>query len=148
MNELLASPMLLSGGLFAGGVVTIAWERVPAWRQSDPQDFRTTFGHSIRRMDRVQPALLTICLLSTIGFTLGAEGAARAVAVLAATGFLMVLVGSAAWLLPLQRRLAAPGADPSWPEVERLRSRWLLGHLIRTVVTVAALIFAVVAALL
>jgi hypothetical protein len=30
MRQWWAVPMLLSGGLFAGGVAVIAWERVPA----------------------------------------------------------------------------------------------------------------------
>jgi hypothetical protein len=33
--------MLLSGGLFAGGVSSIAWERIPAWRPTDLSQFRT-----------------------------------------------------------------------------------------------------------
>jgi hypothetical protein len=41
MSQWWAIPMLLSGGLFVGGVALIAWERVPAWRVTDVVDFRT-----------------------------------------------------------------------------------------------------------
>lgn len=30
MTDLWAISMLISGGIFAGGVISIAWERVPA----------------------------------------------------------------------------------------------------------------------
>ncbi|HEV8652270.1 MAG TPA: hypothetical protein VG276_23475 [Actinomycetes bacterium] len=120
MNQWWAIPMLISGGLFAGGVVSIAWERVPAWRQTELSDFRAAFAYTLRRVDRVQPALLAICLVSTIGFALNAGGAARTAAVLAAAGFLVVLLGSAAWLVPIQRRLVASGSQPPSSELQRL----------------------------
>jgi Domain of unknown function (DUF1772) len=146
MSELWAVLMLVSGGLFTGGVVSIAWERIPAWRESEPAAFRPAFEHTVRRMDRVQPALLLMCLVSTVGFAIGASGGGRAFAVLAAAGFLLILAGSGGWLVPIQRRLASGAEEPS-PKLERLKSQWLRGHLIRTVVALAALTLAAVAAL-
>jgi Anthrone oxygenase len=144
MSEWWAIPMLLSGSLFAGGVVSIAWERIPAWREASLTDFRTAFGHTLRRVDRLQPMLLVLWLVSTIGFAITAGGAAGAAAVVAAAGLLVVLVGSVAWLVPVQRRLVSREL-PS-PEAERLRSQWLRGHVIRTVLALAALALIVVAA--
>jgi uncharacterized membrane protein len=60
-------------------------------------------------VDRLQPALLVVCLGSSIGFAASAGGAARALAALAAGGLLVVLVGSVARLVPVQRRLPSPG---------------------------------------
>jgi hypothetical protein len=113
-----AVPMLLSGGLFVGGLVATAWERVPAWRASDLLDFRTGFAHTLRRMDRLQPALLVVCLGSTIGFAGSAGGAAHTLAGLAAGGLLVVLVGSVALLVPIQRRLVASGPPSPSPPCE------------------------------
>src|SRR5215207_1642496 len=87
----------------------IAWERVPAWRASDLADFRTGFAHTLRRMDRLQPALLVVCLGSTIGFAGSAGGAARTLAALAAGGLLVVLVGSVALLVPSSGGWSRPG---------------------------------------
>jgi hypothetical protein len=136
---------MVSGGLFAGGVMSIAWERVPAWRGTDLSDFRAGFAQTLRRVDRLQPALLTICLASTIGFAATAEGEARTLAVLAAAGFLSILAGSVAVLVPIQRALARPGSGRSPADVERMRTRWFRGHVIRTVAAVALFILAVVA---
>ena len=146
MSEWFAIPMLFAGGLFAGGVTSIALERVPTWRATELSEFLTGFAHTLRRVDRVQPVLLVVCLVSTIGFAFGAEGAARASALLATACFLIVLVGSGAWLVPVQRRLVVSGTDQSWRQLERLRSQWLRGHWIRTVVALIALSLAIVAA--
>jgi Domain of unknown function (DUF1772) len=145
MTDVWATSMLISGALFAGGVVSIAWERLPAWRAAELPDFRLAFAHTLRRVDRLQPVLLAVCLVSTIGFALGVDGQAQVPALLAAAGFLAVLVGSGALLVPVQRRLVSAGADLPSSEVERLRRLWLRGHVVRTVVAVAALVLAVVA---
>jgi hypothetical protein len=145
MTQWWAVPMLLSGGLFVGGLVSIAWERVPAWRASDLLAFRTGFAHTLRRVDRLQPALLVVCLGSTIGFAGSADAAARTLAALAAGGLGVVLVGSVAVLVPIQRRLVAPGVAPPPAAAEVLRARWLGGHLIRTAVALACFVLAVAA---
>jgi Domain of unknown function (DUF1772) len=146
MTNLFAISMLISGGLFVGGVVSIAWERLPAWRATDLADFRVAFAHTLRRVDRLQPALLVVCLLSTIGFAFGADGAAQLAAFSAAAAFLAILLGSGAVLIPVQRRLASSAADLPSTEAERLRTLWLRGHVVRTVVALAALVLAIVAA--
>lgn len=147
MTDLWTISMLISGGLFAGGVASIAWERLPAWRATGLADFRVAFAHTLRRVDRLQPALLLVCLVSTTGFAVNADGAARTAALVAVAGFLAILVGSVALLVPIQRRLVSSGgAELPPPEAERLRSLWLRGHMIRTVAALAALVLAVVAA--
>jgi Anthrone oxygenase len=145
MNRGWAMLMLFSAGLFAGGVVSIAWERIPAWRRTNLAEFQVAFAHTLRWVDRLQPALLVISLASTIGFAVTADGSARVLALVAAAGFLLVLIGSAAWLVPIQRRLVAPG-EPTSQALDRLRTQWLRGHLIRTGVSLTSLILAIFAA--
>jgi Domain of unknown function (DUF1772) len=146
MSQWFAIPMLFAGGLFTGAVTSIALERVPAWRATELSEFQTGFAYSLRRVDRVQPALLVVSLVSTIGFALSAEGTARASALLATACFLIVLVGSIAWLVPVQRRLVSSWKEHPSQQLERLRSQWLRGHWIRTVVALIALSLAIVAA--
>jgi hypothetical protein len=100
--------MLIAGALFAAGVVPIAWERAPAWRAADHARFRVDFAYTLRRMDRLQPALLLVCLVSTVGFAISASGTASTLAGLAASCFIVVLGGSGAGLVPIQRRLVDP----------------------------------------
>jgi hypothetical protein len=60
MSGLWAIPMLIACGPFAGGVVWIAWECIPAWCAADLSDFQTAFAPALRRVDRLQPALLVV----------------------------------------------------------------------------------------
>jgi hypothetical protein len=147
MNTWWAVPMLIGAGLFAGGVISIAWERIPAWRGSDAEEFRTGFAYTLQRVDRLQPALLTVTLASTVGFAISASDTARTLAMLAAAGFLVILVGSLSWLVPIQRRLK--GSAPGQPSmlVEHLKTQWLRGHLIRSAMALGLFVLAVTAAL-
>jgi hypothetical protein len=145
MNEWSSIVMLLSAALFLGGVVPIAWERAPAWRAASHAQFRVDFAHTLRRMDRLQPALLLICLVSTTGFAATASGTARTLAALAAGCFLAILVGSGAALVPTQSRLIAQD-DLSTAALEQLKKRWLRGHLIRTIVALVAFVLLAFAA--
>lgn len=146
MRETWSILMLIGGALFVAGVVPIAWERAPAWRAADSATFRGEFAHTLRRVDRLQPALLVVCLVSSVGFAVSASGTARALAGLAASGFLAVLVGSGAGLATIQRRLVDPESDLSAADVKRLRTRWLRRHLIRTAVALVAFVLLAVAA--
>ena len=92
------------------------------------------------------PFVLVVCLVSTVGFAVSSGGSARTPALAAAAGLAVVLGGSVAWLVPIQRRLVASDAGQSVPEFERLRAQWLRGHVTRTAVALASLILVVVAA--
>jgi hypothetical protein len=146
MHEAWSIAMLISAALFAAGVVPIAWERAPAWRAADHARFRVEFAHTLRRMDLLQPALLLVSLISTLGFAITASGTARTLASLAACCLGAILIGSGAGLVPIQRRLVDPGSELSAAEVERLRTRWLGGHLVRTVAALAGFVLLVFAA--
>jgi hypothetical protein len=141
MTDLWTVAMLVSGGVFVGGVVSIAWERIPAWRDTPFREFRGAFAHTLRRVDKLQPALLSVLLASTVGFAITAEGVARTMGWVAAAGFLAILIGSVAWLVPIQRRLSSGSAV----DAERLRTRWLRGHITRTVTALAFFVLAAVA---
>jgi anthrone oxygenase-like protein len=144
VNEVWAALMLVAGGLFAGGAATFAWSRVPIWRQMPLSEFVSDFEQTIRRTDKVQPALLVVAAVSAIGSAVTANGAARLFAALGAGGFILVLVASLAVLVPLQRRIiATPLAQAT--DVEAMRRRWFSGNLGRSVLSVASFALMVVA---
>lgn len=125
MSEAWSIVMLLNGALFTAGVIPVAWERALAWRAADHAKFRVELAHTLRRVDRLQPALLLVCLVSSVGFAVSASGTARTLAGLAAACLVTVLIGSGAGLVPIQQRLVDPRSGLSAAEVERLRGRWL-----------------------
>lgn len=137
--------MLVSGGLFTGGVSVFAWERVPLWRSMPLPQFRIDFASAIHKADRVQPALLLVAIVTAVGFGVTATGAARSLALIGASGFIVTLIASGAVLVPLQRRIIASSQQQP-VAVETMRRRWFGGHLGRSVVAVASFILVAAAA--
>ena len=133
--EIWAPLMVVVGGLFAGGAASFSWSRVPIWRAMPLADFGEDFSATIRRTDKVQPALLVTAIASGIGFALTVdERSARLLSWLGVTGFIVTLLASVAVLVPLQRRIisAAPGQEAA---IEEMRSRWFRGQLGRSVLS-------------
>jgi hypothetical protein len=137
--------MLLAGGMFAGGVVTIAWTRSPVWTTMAVPVFMADFERTIRTADKVQPALAVAALVATIGAALTTEGAARIAAVAGAAGLLAILAASGAILVPLQRRIIASASD-DLVTIDSMRARWIRGHLGRSGLAVLSFAAVVIAA--
>jgi len=144
--EVLAALMLIAGGLFAGGAATFAWSRVPIWQHMAVPQFVSDFDQTIRRTDKVQPALLVVAAVSAIGYAVAADGAARLLAALGAAGFIIVLLASLAVLVPLQRRIVRTPASQA-ENVEVMRRRWFTGNLGRAVTAVVSFALMVAAAI-
>src|SRR5918997_7208336 len=122
-----ASLMVIAGGLFAGGTATFAWSRVPIWRRMPVQEFIGDFRETLRRTDKVQPALLVAAIVSAAGFALAADGSARVLALVGAAGFATTLVASLALLVPLQRRIVATPPEEA-KTIDEMRARWFRGN--------------------
>ncbi|MDQ5812307.1 MAG: DUF1772 domain-containing protein [Actinomycetota bacterium] len=142
-----ASLMLIAGGLFAGGAATFAWSRVPIWRRMPVQGFIGDFEETLRRTDKVQPALLVAAIVSTAGFAFTAEGSARVLALMGAAGFAVTLAASLAFLVPLQRRIVAtPPAEAE--AIDEMRARWFRGNLGRSMLAATSFVAVALAATL
>ena len=142
-----ASLMVIAGGLFTGGAATFAWSRVPIWRRMPVQEFIGDFRETLRRTDKVQPALLVAAIASAAGFALTADGPARVLALAGAAGFVVTLAASIAILVPLQRRIVAtPPAEAK--AIDEMRARWFRGHLGRSMLAAASFVVVAVAAAL
>ena len=142
-----AAVMLTAGGLFAGGAASFAWSRAPIWRRMPLSQFVTDFSQTLHWTDKVQPALLVVAILSTVGYALTTDGSARLFAIIAAVGFVATLAGSVAFLVPLQRRIIASPLDGS-EAIEQMRVQWFSGNLGRAILATASFIVAVATATL
>ena len=142
-----ASLMLIAGGLFAGGAAPFAWSRVPIWRRMPAQGFIGDFEQTLRRTDKVQPALLVAAIVSTAGFAFTAHGSARVLAVVGAAGFVVTLAASLAFLVPLQRRIVATPPEEA-KAIDEMRARWFRGNLGRSILAVASFVAVALAATL
>jgi hypothetical protein len=142
-----ASLMLIAGGLFAGGAATFGWSRVPIWRRMPVQEFIGDFEQTLRRTDKVQPALLVAAIVAAAGFTLTTDGSARVLASVGAVGFAVTLAASLAFLVPLQRRIVATPPEEA-KAIDGMRARWFRGNLGRSIVAVASFVAVALAATL
>ena len=140
-----ASLMLIAGGLFAGGAATFAWSHVPIWRRMPAQAFIRDFEETLRRTDKVQPALLVAAIVSAAAFAFTADGgSARVLASVGVAGFVVTLAASLAILVPLQRRIVAtPPAEAG--AIDKMRARWFRGNLGRSMLAVASFVAVAVA---
>ena len=137
--------MLAAGGLFAGGAATFAWSRAPIWRRMTPPQFIPDFEQTIDRTDKVQPALLVAAIVGTIGVVVTRDDVGRIFAIAAAVGFILSLVGSLAYLVPLQRKIIRT-PDDQGDAIQEMRLSWFQGNLGRSVVATVAFLCTVAAA--
>jgi hypothetical protein len=128
---------LVVGALFTMAVVFFASFRVPQWRVMERSTFLPDFERTINVADKVQPALLIVTIISTAMLSSSIDGTGKIFGWGATTGFVLTLLGSVIYLVPLQRRMIRTGADPAVP-IPEMRSRWIKGHLTRTGVTLAS----------
>ena len=111
------------------------------------QGFIGDFQETLRRTDQVQPALLVVAIVSSVGFALTADGSARVLASVGAVGFVASLAATLAILVPLQRRIVAtPPAEAE--AIDEMRARWFRANLGCSMLGVASLVAVAVAATL
>jgi hypothetical protein len=130
--------MLGAGGLFTGGVVWYAWERVWIWRRLSLRAYAVDFRRSVRKADPALPILLVVCATGAGAFASVTDGAARALSVAGIALLAVILVSSIVLAEPInsQFRRLAEGIVP--PDADRLRRRWRRFHLVRTALAVSA----------
>jgi hypothetical protein len=137
--------MFIAGGIFAGGLVWYAWDRVLIWQRLTLLEFAIDFRRSLRKADPAMPILLLICGSGATVFATQTDGAARTLA-LASLALLGTILVSSVVAEPInsQFRRRPEGVVP--PEADRLRTLWRRFHLVRTAFGVAAYALLIVAA--
>jgi hypothetical protein len=138
--------MLGAGGLFTGGVVWYAWERVWIWRRLPLAAYAVDFRRSVRKADPALPILLVICAGATATFATLSGGAGRTLALAGIALLAVILVSSIILAEPINSefRRRPEGVVP--PDADALRRRWRRFHLFRTVLAVSAFAACVTAA--
>ena len=140
-----ANLMLIAGGLFAGGSATFAWSRVPIWRRMALPEFLRDFSQTLHWTDKVQPALLVVAAASAAAYAIAADGTAGTLAWVAVAGFVLTLIGSVTYMVPLQRRIVASSPGDA-DAVEPMRLRWFRANLGRSALATAAFVVTALAA--
>jgi Domain of unknown function (DUF1772) len=136
--RLLTLVMLGASGLFTGGVVWYAWERVWIWRRLPLAAYAVDFRRSVRKADPALPILLVVSAVGAGAFASLTDGAGRTLALAGIALLAVILVSSIIFAEPInsQFRRLPEGTVP--PDAEGLRRRWRRFHLVRTALAVAA----------
>jgi hypothetical protein len=137
--------MLGTGGIFTGGIVWYAWERVWIWRRLTLIEYAVDFRRSLRKADPAMPILLVICAAAAAVFAWRTGGEARTLAAVGIGLLATILVGSIVVAEPINNefRRRPEGVVP--PDAERLRRLWRRFHLVRTALAVGAFSLLIVA---
>jgi predicted exporter len=137
--------MLGAGGIFTGGIVWYAWERVWIWRRLTLHEYTIDFRRSLRKADPAMPILVVTCAAAAAVFAWRTGDSARTLAVLAIVPLATILVSSIVIAEPINSpfRRRPEGVVP--PDAEHLRRLWRRFHLVRTTLAVAAFALLVVA---
>ncbi len=131
--------MQVAGGLFAGGIMVVAFERVPQWQRMPVEQYAVDFRRTLHRLDPLLPILGG---LSAVGAAAHVRAAGGRSAVLAATGIGVVVAiigGSVVIAEPINskfRRLPEGGVPT---DAHRMRLRWRRFHQVRTIAALLAL---------
>jgi len=139
------SAVLLTDGVFTGAIISIAWERVPAWRDMPVDHYRTEFRHTLRRMDPAMPVLALVSAVLGIWLATIEQGW-RSTSAWTGSLLVILVVGLSAGLLePVNNAFRRGGSMPD-EQVRKLRRRWEHLHVSRTVVSLLAFVLLVAAA--
>lgn len=137
--------MIVSGGLWAGGILIYSVERVDLWARMPVEQYAVDFRRSLRRVDPLMPILVTVAMVGAVIFALTSGGGRAAVLAWIATGLLaIVMVSSILVAEPMNYKFRRVPEGQVPDGAERIRVVWRRFHLIRTLIGCAA--FACIAA--
>src|SRR6478752_3590359 len=96
--------MLISCGLWAGGILIFAVERTNLWRRMPLDQYAIDFRRSLFRVDPMMPILGVMAGIATGVFAAGSLGSARLLAWAAVAFIAIVVLGSIAIAEPINSR--------------------------------------------
>jgi Domain of unknown function (DUF1772) len=130
--------MLLSGGVFTGGAVAIAVDRLSAWAAMSTAEMTVDFGRSAARMDPMQPIFAVISIVAAVVCGILTHNAPRAWAFAGAVGLAIVVVTSIFVGEPINMRFRNTLRGGELPDARQLCDRWSRFHRVRTVACIVS----------
>ena len=138
ITQISAWIMLVSCGLWAGGILIFAVERTDLWRRMPIDQYAVDFRRSLFRVDPMMPILGGIAGVAAAIFALQRNGAARDLA-WAGLGFIvLVVVASIAIGEPINSKFRRLPEGQAPPRAEYYRTLWRRFHALRNLAALAA----------
>jgi len=139
ITQISAWMMLVSCGLWAGGILIFAVERTNLWRRMPIDQYAVDFRRSLLRVDPMMPILGVIAGAAATIFALQGDGAARGLA-WAGLGFIvLVVVASVTIAEPINSKFRRLPEGKVPQRAEHYRTLWRRFHAARNLAALAAL---------
>lgn len=137
---------IVAAGLLAGFGLELAIVRVPIWHKMDPTTFAVDFRRSCKLVDIYIPALHTVTLLATIGFTIDtSDGTTEVLGIITLVLLLVTLVTSRVFNVPIRQKFINLPEGEVPPGAEAMRRVWGLAHQGRAAAIIVAFVLLVAA---
>jgi len=139
ITHVAAWTMIAFCGLFSGGILIVAVERVNLWRRMPVDQYVVDFRRSLYRLDPLMPILGSISAIAAIVFALNSSDRAALLAWIAVALVAAIMIASIVIAEPINSKFRRLPEGQGPDEAEHLRVTWRRFHWARTVVAVAAL---------
>jgi len=139
ITHLAAWLMVAFGGLFAGGILFVAVERVNLWRRMPIDQYVVDFRRSLYRLDPLVPILGTLSALGAVVFALNSQAHAAVLAWIGVGLIAVIMIASIGLAEPMNSKFRRLPEGQAPEGVEQLRITWRRFHWARTVVAIGAI---------
>lgn len=139
--------MVLAGGIAAGNMWCITVDRLSVWKRMTVVEYATDFRRLLKNVDPMMPILVALSLIGAVLVAVNTSGATSVLSWGVVGCDAVIIAASTVLAEPVNfkfRRLPE-GTPPD--RVEYYRTYWQWFHSLRTLVNVAAFVFAVSAVL-
>ena len=131
--------MLVSSGLWAGGILIFAVERTNLWRRMPIDQYAVDFRRSLFRVDPMMPILGVTAGTAATVFALQHSGAASGLACVGLGFIVLVVVASITIAEPINSKFRRLPEGQAPEGAEHYRTLWRRFHAMRNLTALAAL---------
>jgi len=139
ITQISAWIMLVSCGLWAGGILIFAVERTNLWRRMPIDQYAVDFRRSLFRVDPMMPILGVIAGAAAMIFALQRSGAAGGLAWAGLLFIVLVVVASVTVAEPINSKFRRLPEGQVPQRAEHYRTLWRHFHTVRNLAALAAL---------
>jgi hypothetical protein len=141
ITQISAWIMLVSCGLWTGGVLIFAVERTNLWRRMPIDQYAVDFRRSLFRVDPMMPILGVIARAAATIFAIQRSGAAGNLAWVGLGFIVLVVVASIAIAEPINSKFRRLPEGQVPQRADHYRTLWRRFHAVRNLAALAALAF-------
>jgi dipeptide/tripeptide permease len=130
--------MVAAGGLFSGGILFVAVERVNQWQRMPVDQYVIDFRRALYRLDPLLPILGALTALAAVVFALNSDERAAVLAWIGTAMIVAIIIASVSIAEPMNSKFRRLSEGKAPDGVERIRVSWGRFHLARTVVALGS----------